>query len=86
MLKQNIAPFTLTQKQKQLLMRVILMMYLNQSVVQLNQTNKNLLKKVWTGLLIQLQITLLVFKSTTTQLVTVIRNTKRIERFIKELD
>ena len=32
--KQNIAHFILTQKQKQLLMKVILVMYLNQSIVQ----------------------------------------------------
>ena len=38
MIKQNIAPFIQTQKQKQLLMKVILIMHLNQSFVQLYQT------------------------------------------------
>ena len=52
MMQQNIAPFILTQRDKQLLMRVILTINLNQSVVKLSQTFKNLLKKVWTGLLI----------------------------------
>ena len=32
-MQQNIAPFILTQKQKQLLMRVILMMFFNQFIV-----------------------------------------------------
>ena len=38
MIKQNIGPFIRTQKQKKLSMKVILMMYLNQSVVQLFET------------------------------------------------
>ena len=52
-MKQNIASFTRTQKQKQKLMKVILMIYLNQSIVQLYQINKNLLEKAQVGLLIQ---------------------------------
>ena len=39
MIKQNIA-LTQIKKQKQLLMKMILMMYLNQSILQLYQTNK----------------------------------------------
>ena len=35
----------LTRKQKQLLIRVIKMMYLNQSILQLYQTYKNILQK-----------------------------------------
>ena len=41
-MRQNIAPFMQTQKQEQLLMKAILIMYLNQSVVQLYQTYKKL--------------------------------------------
>ena len=41
-------------KQKQLLMKVILMMYLNQSIVRIYQTYKNHLEKVSAGLLIRL--------------------------------
>ena len=40
MMKQNIAPFIRPQRLKQLLTRVILMMHLNQSIVQLYQTYK----------------------------------------------
>ena len=40
MIKQNIALLIHIKKQKQLLMKVILMMYLNQSILQLYQTNK----------------------------------------------
>ena len=36
-IKQYIIPFSLTQKQEQLLMKTILMMYLNQSIVLLYQ-------------------------------------------------
>ena len=44
----------LTQNQKQLLMKRTLIMYLNQSIVRLYQTYKNLLEKVWAVLLIHL--------------------------------
>ena len=37
MIKQNITPFILIQKQKQLLMKVILMIHLNHSIVLLYQ-------------------------------------------------
>ena len=37
-MQQNIARFIRTQKQKQLLMRIIMMMYSNQSIVRLYQT------------------------------------------------
>ena len=53
MAKQNITPFFLTLKKKQLLMKVILMMSLNQSIILLYQTYKNLFEKVKFGLLIQ---------------------------------
>ena len=45
MMQQNIAPFILTQKQKQLLMKATLMMYLNQSIVRLMSKYENLLEK-----------------------------------------
>ena len=63
-IKQNITPFIRPQKQKQLLMKVILMVYLDQSIVRLYQTYKNHLEKVWARLLIQLLITPLIFQST----------------------
>ena len=50
MIKQNIAPFIQPQKQKQLLMKVILMTYFNESIVQLYQIHKNHLEKVQVGL------------------------------------
>ena len=54
MKRQNRAPFIRSEMLKKLLRRVILMMYLNQSIVQLHQTYKNILEKVRVGLLIQL--------------------------------
>ena len=54
MIKLNIAPFIKPQKQKKLLMKVTLMVHLNQYIVQLYQTYKNHLEKVRVGLLIQL--------------------------------
>ena len=53
--QQNLVFFIQTQKQKKLLMKVTLMMYLNQFMIQLYQTYKNLLEIVQGGLLIQLQ-------------------------------
>ena len=53
MKKQYITPFILTHKQKQLLLKTILMMYLNTSKLLLYQTYKNLWEKVQNGLLIQ---------------------------------
>ena len=61
MMQQNIPYFILTQKQEQLLMRVILMMYLNKSILRLYQTYKNDLQKVQDGLLIQQSVTLATF-------------------------
>ena len=46
MIKQNIAPFIQPQKQKQLLMKVILMTYFTQSIVKLYQIHKNHFEKV----------------------------------------
>ena len=63
MVQHNITPPILTQKQTQLLLRVILMMRLNQSIVRLHQTYKNHLEKVQAGLLIQLSTTLIRFQS-----------------------
>ena len=40
MMKQYISPFIGTQKQKHLLMKVTLMIYLNQSIITLYQTYK----------------------------------------------
>ena len=45
MTKENIAPFICLKMLKQLLMRAILMMYLNQTFVQLYQTQKLLGKR-----------------------------------------
>ena len=45
MMKQNIALFTSPQKMKQIPMRVILMMYLNRSIIRLYQTDKNHLER-----------------------------------------
>ena len=70
MIKQNIA-LTQIKKQKQLLMKMILMMYLNQSILQLYQTNKKFQEKVQAGSLIQSQIKILIFQSTIPQLVPV---------------
>ena len=52
MMQQSIGSPILTQRDKQLLMRVILRMNLNQSIVLLYQTSKTLLEKVRAGLLI----------------------------------
>ena len=49
--KQNMTLFIHTQKQKQLLMKVTLMMYLNQSILRLYQTFKHFQEKVQAGLL-----------------------------------
>ena len=47
MIKQNMIHFTHTEKQKQLLMmKVTLMIYLNQSILQSDQTYQNLYEKV----------------------------------------
>ena len=46
MIEQNMIHFTYTEKQKQLLMKVTLMIYLNQSILQSDQTYQNLYKKV----------------------------------------
>ena len=48
------APFVFSQGLKQLYMRAILMIYLNQCAVQLYQTFKNCLERDCLGLLIQL--------------------------------
>ena len=52
MIKQNMTHFIHTRKQKQLLMKMTLMMYLNQSIQQLYQAYKNFKEKVQAGLLI----------------------------------
>ena len=63
-MKQNIAFFIRTQKQNQLLMKVTLIMYLDQFVAQLYEMYKNLSQKVQVGLLIQSKVLLLIFQST----------------------
>ena len=70
MIKQYIAPITRTKKQKQLLLKVTLMMYLHQSKLKLYYTHK----KVQAGLLILSQIIILLFQSTIPWLVAVISN------------
>ena len=62
MMQNNIAPLIQTQKLNQLLIKMTLMMYLNQSLLRLYQIYKNLLQNVQAGLLIQLSITLLIFQ------------------------
>ena len=57
-IKQNTVLFIKSQKQKQLSMKVILMIYLNQFILRLNQTYKNFLEEVRVGLFIQLKIIL----------------------------
>ena len=46
MIEQNMTHFINTQKQKQLLMKVTLMMYLNQFMLQLYKKCKNVQEKV----------------------------------------
>ena len=41
MMQQNISPVILTWKQTQLLIRVIMMRYVNQSIIRLYQTYEN---------------------------------------------
>ena len=55
--------FSQTHKQKQLSMKVTLIMCFNQSILQLYQTYKNLKEKAQIGLLIQSLIILLLFQS-----------------------
>ena len=50
MTKQNITLFIHTQKQKQLLLKMTFIMYLNQSILKLYQIQKNLQEKVQAGL------------------------------------
>ena len=64
-IQKNVGPFILAQKQKQSLMKVILLMYLHQSILQLHRTYKYFLEKVHAKLLIQSSITLLISQSTT---------------------
>ena len=45
MMQQNRGPFNRTQRQKPLFMRVILIIYLNQSIVPFYQTYENHLEK-----------------------------------------
>ena len=52
MMQQNIVPFLLTKNQEKLLMKKILIMYLNQFTVQFYQTYTNHLEKAWVGLFI----------------------------------
>ena len=77
-MKQNIARFIQTQKQKKLLTKVTLTMYLNQSIVLLYQIYKNHSEKIQIGLLIQSYIKILIFQSTTSKLVAVMSNYQKI--------
>ena len=45
MMKQSIVPFVRTQKQKKLLVKVILVMYLNQFILLLYETYKKFMEK-----------------------------------------
>ena len=76
-MQQNISLFILTQKEKRLLMRVVLMIYLNQYILQLYQPYKSILKNIWAGSLIQQSVTLLISQSTIPQLVAVISSYQR---------
>ena len=73
-IKHIILLFIRTQKQKNLLMKVILMMYLKQFMLGLYQKYKNFLEKVWEVLFFWSQIILLIFQSTIPQLVVVLSN------------
>ena len=53
MMQQNISPFILTRRKKRLLMKVTLMMYLNQSILQFYETCKKTLEKVQVELFIE---------------------------------
>ena len=53
MIKQYLSPFIWTQEQKQLLAKVTMMMYLNQSIVLLYQTHTKIKEKIQVGSLIQ---------------------------------
>ena len=45
--------FIQTQPQRQLSIKMPLMMYLNESILQLHQTNKNIWEEVYVRLLVQ---------------------------------
>ena len=68
MMKHYIESFIGTHKQKQLLMKVTLIIYFNQSIVLLYQTYKNLQDKVQVSLLIHSLIIKVTFQSITHQL------------------
>ena len=51
--KQNMTHFIQTQPQRQLSIKMPLMMYLNESILQLHQTNKNIWEEVYVRLLVQ---------------------------------
>ena len=51
--KQNMTHFIQTQPQRQLSIKMPLMMYLNGSILQLHQTNKNIWEEVYVRLLVQ---------------------------------
>ena len=74
MMQQNTRPFILTQKQKQLLMKATLMTYLNQSILRLYQTYKNILEMVQTEIADSMILTLLIIQSTIHELLAVISN------------
>ena len=86
MIRHFIAPFIQTQKQKQLLMKVTLMMYLNQSTLLLYKAYKNLQDKVQVGLLTQSQIIIiLIFESIIPQLIVVISNYQKNQSIQEEV-
>ena len=49
MMKQSVVPFVRTQKQKKILIKVILLMYLNQFIFQFYETYKNFMEKCRAG-------------------------------------
>ena len=73
--KTNYSIFLIwTQKQRQLSMKVMLIIYLNQFMLRLYHTQKNLWEKVQVELLIQLSVLLLIFQSAIPYLAVVISN------------
>ena len=63
MIKQKMTLFVLTQKQKQLLTKTALIIYLNQSTLKLYQSQQTFYEKLQVGLMTQPQIVILIFQS-----------------------
>ena len=84
MMQQNISPFILTRKKKQILIKVTQLMHLNRSIIRLYQTYKNILKQAEVGLLIQSQIISQIFQCIINQLVAVTANCQKNQTTLKK--